>query len=83
MREYLGDYIKGIDDKIKEKNVTEKDIENHLIKIEFFLWNIFVFISNYFHSNMDICNSYIYCLNFLTFLCQTLFLLRKQCSIFI
>lgn len=36
MREYLGDYIKGIDDKIKEKNVTEKDIENHLIKIEFF-----------------------------------------------
>lgn len=36
MREYLGDYIKGIDNKIKEKNVTEKDIENHLIKIEFF-----------------------------------------------
>lgn len=36
MREYLGDYIKGIDDKIKEKNITEKDIENHLIKIEFF-----------------------------------------------
>ncbi|CCY46208.1 putative uncharacterized protein [Firmicutes bacterium CAG:822] len=36
MREYLGDYIKGIDDKIKEKNVAEKDIENHLIKIEFF-----------------------------------------------
>ena len=36
MREYLGDYIKGIDEKIKKKNVTEKDIENHLIKIEFF-----------------------------------------------
>ena len=36
MREYLGDYIKGIDDKIKEKKVTEKDIENHLIKIKFF-----------------------------------------------
>ncbi len=36
MREYLGDYIKSIDNKIKEKNVTEKDIENHLIKIEFF-----------------------------------------------
>lgn len=36
MREYLGDYIKGIDDKIKEKKVTEKDIENHLIKINFF-----------------------------------------------
>ena len=36
MREYLGDYIKVIDNKIKEKNVTEKDIENHLIKIEFF-----------------------------------------------
>ena len=36
MSEYLGDYIKSIDNKIKEKNVTEKDIENHLIKIEFF-----------------------------------------------
>ncbi len=36
MREYLGDYIKDVDDKIKNKNVTEKDIENHLIKIKFF-----------------------------------------------
>lgn len=36
MREYLGDYIKDVDDKIKNKNVTEKDIENHLIKINFF-----------------------------------------------
>ncbi len=36
MREYLGDYIKEIDKKIEEKNITEKDIENHLIKIEFF-----------------------------------------------
>ena len=36
MREYLGNYIKEIDKKIEEKNITEKDIENHLIKIEFF-----------------------------------------------
>ena len=36
MREYLGDYIKEIDKKIEEKNITEKDIENLLIKIEFF-----------------------------------------------
>lgn len=36
MREYLGNYVKEIDEKIKSKNVTEKDIENHLIKIEFF-----------------------------------------------
>ena len=38
MREYLGDYIKDVDDKIKNKNVTEKDIENHLIKIKLFLF---------------------------------------------
>lgn len=36
MREYLGDYVKEIDKKIEEKNITEKDIENHLVKIEFF-----------------------------------------------
>ena len=36
MREYLGDYVKEVDKKIEEKNITEKDIENHLIKIEFF-----------------------------------------------
>ena len=36
MREYLGEYVKEIDKKIKEKNITEKDIENHLTKIEFF-----------------------------------------------
>ena len=36
MREYLSDYVKEIDKKIEEKNITEKDIENHLIKIEFF-----------------------------------------------
>ena len=36
MREYLGNYVKEIDEKIKSKNITEKDIENHLIKIEFF-----------------------------------------------
>ena len=57
MREYLGDYIKKIDKKIEEKNITEKDIENHLIKIEFFqherlihllvtlAYGIFLFIS--------------------------------------
>ena len=36
MRKYLGNYVKEIDEKIKSKNITEKDIENHLIKIEFF-----------------------------------------------
>ena len=36
MRQYLGDYIKTIDNKIKTKKMTEKDIENHLTKIEFF-----------------------------------------------
>ncbi len=36
MREYLDDYIKKIDNKIKDKNISEKDIENHLIKINFF-----------------------------------------------
>ena len=36
MREYLGDYVKEIDKKIKDKNITDKDIENHLIKIKFF-----------------------------------------------
>ena len=36
MREYLGEYVKEIDKEIKEKNITEKDIENHLTKIEFF-----------------------------------------------
>ena len=57
MRKYLGDYIKEIDKKIEEKNITEKDIENHLIKIEFFqherlihllvtlAYGIFLFIS--------------------------------------
>lgn len=36
MREYLGDYVKEIDKKIKDKNITDKDIKNHLIKIKFF-----------------------------------------------
>ena len=57
MREYLSDYVKEIDKKIEEKNITEKDIENHLIKIEFFqherlihllvtlAYGIFLFIS--------------------------------------
>ena len=36
MREYLGDYVKEVDKKIEEKNITEKDIENHLVKIDFF-----------------------------------------------
>ena len=57
MWEYLSDYVKEIDKKIEEKNITEKDIENHLIKIEFFqherlihllvtlAYGIFLFIS--------------------------------------
>ncbi len=36
MRKYLNDYINEIDDKIKTKNITEKDIKAHLIKIKFF-----------------------------------------------
>lgn len=36
MRKYLENYVKEIDKKIEEKNITEKDIENHLNKIEFF-----------------------------------------------
>ncbi len=36
MRKYLNDYINEIDDKIKTKNITEKDIKDHLIKIKFF-----------------------------------------------
>lgn len=36
MREYLSDYTKTIDKKIKEKNITKKDIDDHLIKIKFF-----------------------------------------------
>lgn len=36
MREYLGNYVKEIDKKIEQKNITEKDIENHLTKIKFF-----------------------------------------------
>ena len=36
MREYLGNEVKKVDKKIEEKNITEKDIENHLVKIDFF-----------------------------------------------
>lgn len=36
MRKYLNDYINEIDNKIKTKNITEKDIKEHLIKIKFF-----------------------------------------------
>ena len=57
MREYLGDYVKEIDNKIKSKKITEQDIENHLIKIKFFqherlihllvtlFYGVFVFLS--------------------------------------
>ena len=57
MREYLGDYVKEIDKKIKDKKITEQDIENHLIKINFFqherlihllvtlFYGVFVFLS--------------------------------------
>ncbi len=36
MREYLGDYVKEIDELIKKGKVTKQDIEKHLIKIKFF-----------------------------------------------
>ena len=36
MREYLEDYIKETENQIKKGKITEKDIEKHLIKINFF-----------------------------------------------
>ena len=36
MRKYLDNYKKEIDEKIKKNKITEKDIEEHLIKISFF-----------------------------------------------
>lgn len=36
MRKYLNNYIKEIDKKIASKDITKKDIEDHLIKISFF-----------------------------------------------
>ena len=36
MREYLGNYVKEIDEKLSSKNISETDIENHLTKIKFF-----------------------------------------------
>lgn len=36
MRKYLEEYINEIEEKIKKGNITQKDIENHLIKIKFF-----------------------------------------------
>ena len=57
MREYLENYTKEIDKKIKTKKITEQDVENHLIKIKFFqherlihllvtlAYGIFVFMS--------------------------------------
>lgn len=57
MRKYLGDYVKEIDKKIKDKKITEQDIENHLTKIQFFqherlihllvtlFYGVFVFLS--------------------------------------
>ena len=57
MREYLGDYVKEIDNKIKSKKITEQDIEKHLTKIQFFqherlihllvtlFYGVFVFLS--------------------------------------
>ena len=57
MREYLGEYVKKIDKKIKDKKITEQDIENHLTKIQFFqherlihllvtlFYGVFVFLS--------------------------------------
>ena len=37
MKKYLYDYIKEIDDLLKEpKKITKEDIDNHLVKIGFF-----------------------------------------------
>lgn len=36
MRKYLTEYIKEIDEKIKSKKISEKEVEDHLIKIQFF-----------------------------------------------
>lgn len=36
MRKYLDNYIKEIDKKIERENITQKDIEDHIIKISFF-----------------------------------------------
>ena len=36
MREYLGNYVKEIDKKIENKDISKQDIEKHLIKIDFF-----------------------------------------------
>ena len=36
MKKYLEEYTKEIDEKIKSKNIKEKDIKDHLIKIKFF-----------------------------------------------
>lgn len=36
MKQYLKDYTKQIDNLIKNKKITNQDIENHLVKINFF-----------------------------------------------
>ncbi len=36
MNNYLYNYIKEIDELLKKKKITEKDIDNHLVKINFF-----------------------------------------------
>ena len=36
MREYLDEYKNYIDKKIDNKDISKKDIDNHLIKIKFF-----------------------------------------------
>jgi ABC-type bacteriocin/lantibiotic exporter with double-glycine peptidase domain len=36
MRDYLQDYVSEIDEKIKNKDIDEETINNHLIKIKFF-----------------------------------------------
>lgn len=36
MRKYLEEYTKEIDEKITSKQITEKDMKDHLIKIKFF-----------------------------------------------
>ena len=94
MREYLGEYVKKIDKKIKDKKITEQDIENHLTKIQFFpartlntlisnsiLWSIRLSFSYNIIQNLVILNNSISRFNYFNFLCQTLLLLRKSCPV--
>ena len=96
MREYLEDYTKEIDNKIKSKKINEQDIEDHLIKIKFFqherlihllvtlFYGIFVFLAVIISFKTWLFLIILYsCPHCFNFLCQTLFLFRKPCSVLI